>query len=406
MPSTHCTHCGVRAPDHLLFGGFCTECAGEQLALPSEDRDFLERFAVEHCRAAGLNVLPRPCPEPVYVEIVESDGTRTAVARACPACEGSNDHAAIPRRRPHYVRPRYDAAFSERDGADLEAYFRCPEPVPVWDRSNFGAMCERLAANSRPHSTDRSSRAHELRAEWRRCTERVEPRCGYCRKPTIEHIKYFASQHKPAHRAPDFPQIRLFYDIEVGGRLVQVQVMSRTVDPDAGACELMVPHPAHAEASYDETDVWSFVDGRHAMRDAGMALSLCERWVQAVLEARYARSPERGLASTGRGPRELSRVHKAMRDKLGMLDEVAPMTNRARELSAIQGLGPAQLVAELVTTIVDETRKHEDKREANARLDAIRSEARALLDAAQAAYASASLEVRNGTPDAPELAAQ
>lgn len=397
-----CDNCGMRCAPDLCFGGYCTDCAGELLALPQADREFLEGYAVEHCRAAGLNAVPRPCPEPVYVEVVHADGTREAVAHPCPACEGKRDFVPA-KKRERYVRPRLDAAFSERDAADLEAYFRCPSPSPVWERSTFGAMCERLAANSRPHSADRSKRAHEMRAEWKRCAERPEARCPFCGHPTIEHVNYFANQHRPAHRT--IRSMRML-DIEVGGRLRQVEVYAATLEPDAPACELMAAHGHQSEPSYDETDVWSFVDGRHAMRDTKRALELCAPWVYVVLEARFGRSPERGMADAGRGPKELSKLHRAMRDKLGLLDEVAPMTKHARDLAAARGLGATQLVADLAATVVDETRKHEEKKAANEALDKIRNAARSLLATAQAEYASASLEARNGTAAAPEAAAQ
>lgn len=397
-----CLHCLVTQPLDMLFGGYCVECAGEHLALPEADRQFLEKHAVAECRASGVNAVERPCPEPVYIDTILSDGTRVAIASPCPACAGKRDVVPVPKRE-RYVRPRHEASFTERDAADLEAYFRCPTPSPIWDRSTFGAQCEKLAANSRPHSADRSKRAKEMRAEWKRCAERVEARCAICGKPTIEHVKHFANHHRPAHKAIRAMRV---IDIELSDCIFQVEVYAATLEPDAPACDLMATHGSHSEPSYDETDVWSFVDGRHALRDTKNALELCSPWVYVVLEARYGRSPERGLADSGRGPKELSRLHKAMRDKLGMLDEVAPMTRRARELAATRGLGATQLVAELVATVVDDTKRHEEKKEANGHIEEIRNASRSLLAAAQVEYASASLVARNGTTESPEAAAQ
>lgn len=415
-----CAHCTVLFPEDLLFDGYCVSCAGEHLALPDADRDFLEGHAVAACVEAGLRAEPRPCPEPQYHEHVGLHGQRVAIAEKCTACRSAarGDLDGPIRRADRYVRPRHDAAFTERDGADLEAYFRCPAPSPVWDRSNFGAMCERLAAQSRPHSTDKTKLAYALRTEWRRCVERTEARCSVtrpvgqtgtvatCGRPTIEHVQHFASQHRPAHRGERAARGFAFRDIEVNGRIVQVQTMSATSAPNAQSCEIMAAKGSHSEPSYDEVDVWSFVDGRAAMRDTGRALELVPKWALDTLEARYSRSQDRGITKQGRVMMGMSREQAALRDKLGLLDEVAALTSVARELASQNAEGPTQYIAQLAALTVDATKPRAEKQVAAARLDRVRVAARALLTAAQAVYAEASLEVRNGTRKAPEAAAQ
>lgn len=414
-----CQHCTVLFPEDLLFDGYCVSCAGEHLALPDADRDFLEGHAVAACAAAGLRAEPRPCPEPQYHEHVGAHGQRTAIAEPCTACRSAarGDLDGPIRRTERYVRPRHDAAFTERDGADLEAYFRCPAPSPVWDRSNFGAMCERLAAQSRPHSSDKTKLAHSLRSEWHRCVERTEARCSIemtsalgvartCGRPTIEHVAHFASQHRPAHRGDRAPRAVAYRGIEVHGRLVQVQVMTATLRPNAQACEIMNAKASHSEPAYDEVDVWSFVDGRAAMRDTGRALELVPRWALDTLEARYSRSQDRGITKQGRTMMGMSREQGALRDKLGLLDEVAALTSVARELASSRAEGPTQYIAQLAALTVDATKPRAEKQEAAAKLDKVRLAARSLLTTAQAVYAEASLEVRNGTRTAPEAAAQ
>jgi hypothetical protein len=46
-------------------------------------------------------------------------------------------------------------SLSPREEAELRAYFGCYRPGPPGERSNFGAMCTRLAAGRTPKSTER-----------------------------------------------------------------------------------------------------------------------------------------------------------------------------------------------------------------------------------------------------------
>lgn len=345
MSKLPCIHCSVPTPEIHLHRGHCGECLSEAGELAPLDRAMLEAQAVTLCRLAGLRAVPSICDDPRCGSCVAQTPTPERVER--------NDK--------YGGRRRWSEEFCEQDSIDLERYFAADVSLK-WDRSTFGSMCDHLA-----------------------------------QLPTVSPQERAEFYRRTQPRAPDILETPFrFYDMEIGGRVVQVTVLPAQLPPEAWPSTTISASGSSRggeKVDYDEDDMASYFDGRYRMRRVFRVLSRLTKAKYAVLEARYSPSQEQSSGELG----QLAAV--------GLLTATAKKERERRAGTSRSGSGDGgeadrsgsnssrDALLALTTSANSHTCTSEERKRAGARLSEIFRESKDLLASAEAAYAKAALAI-------------
>ncbi len=363
MKKAPCIHCGILA--YPITRGYCQECLeSDAPALSAGARAALEVSAAAACRTAGLRAIPRLC-----------DDDRCG----CAAEKVRSKRTILGRQRYGGGRRRQGAEFTPTDVVMLERYFEM-DLSARWERSNFGAMCERIAEGIGvfPEERKRFRRILECNA-----SDLLDPHVATLDAKT-ERLEVMVCERT--------------YDTRINGRRVEVVVLQRGQAPFARESEIIFPGPdASGEpVACDENDLARHADLRAEMRLVHAVLAHSPKWVAVVLKARYAASQESASSEEHLG--RLAAVALVTRTVMRLRHERAhrldvEITKSKQDEGAVVSMEGAPTergtLADLIRRSKDVRTAETARKAAGDMLEQIRHEADALLESAQVRYAGA-----------------
>ncbi len=329
-----CRNCGV--PAHTT-GGLCIECRGAEF--DSEADTVLVEYVGRHGQRIGHRV-PRQRGE------------------------------AIPRRQDlRYGGRRPLGDFAPRDAEDLERYFNSAAGAsPVWERSTFGAMCDRIRESTNPDTAERPSSTDPVCPI---CGARIVVRpitWGKDRRLRWQHCEHPGKHVQLARRS-------------VRGVSVLVRVYAPVETPEVLPSEILEPHGGQGQGkAYGEREIADHYDRRLGMRRVATALDMLPAWAYGVLEARYTVSQERAAA--------LAPVDRKTHKTLAQLAPVALKTQALKDYrrSLVTQAGGVLSLREALNEMVN---RSVSATGSSGTIERVRQEAEAMLTRAQSLYASA-----------------
>lgn len=338
-----CRHCLCTSPP--MIRGLCYMCFGEEAEeLPPEVRRDIDKQAVDACTAADLNVVePERKAPTVHVRAARQTRFRTEVA------------------------------FTPIDAKDLRVFFQKPMRTMRAERSRFGAMCERASAETNHQSEHKPTSTNAL--------------CPICNEPMKK-----THRHKPIEKFGFAISPLRQYAIQVRGKPVQVSVYRGTTDPLAGPSERLTQKAGGdgvVSGSWDD-EVAEYLDGTARMDAVRQRLQRMSSRQVAILEEFYAPLPAQELWSPQRVLGDLVRVAIWTRSLATLRAKRGEKFRLDADGNQVDGVeSERDTLAYLVRRAEDGQAPKIERETCNNHLRAIAREARAMVDAAELAYATA-----------------